>query len=534
MSTASKSPDIAKAVELGWQADDIAAKYARGEAATRPYASIFLDKASIADISSDIHALDIGCGTGSVVAELYGKVPKEKWGKVSVLGGDISESMLKYLKERGEKEGWTGLKVDKVDGANIQLPSSSFTHIFANAIIFFLPLTVLKTCFDLLQPDGFIGMTTWAALPWYGMVEKAVSNLPNPPTLPPLSELRDRLQQNRPWHEASYVRSQLVEAGFKNVEVIQESKKVASGWWDESEREKLLKGALEELHKEATKEAATNPSPKGLDSSSKPPPIRPVVARMYDWYLGGTHNYEIDRQAGADIVKVFPPIKATAIENRIFLRRAVRWLAKNGLTQFIDMGSGLPTAGSTHETILKVDPNARILYVDIEESAVEEGNAYIRETGCENQVGMIRASALEPEAVSAHPETQRLIDFSKPVAIMMFALIHFWTPAQYTPVLDYWKTKVVKGSAFVMTHCTEEGRNAEELEELRRLQEVYARTPTPIMFRTKEELATVMEGWDLVEPGIVRPHLWKEGEGQEEEQESPLTRVWWVGVGFMR
>lgn len=276
---------------------------------------------------------------------------------------------------------------------------------------------------------------------------------------------------------------------------------------------------------------AAKRSTSGLDDPSKEAPTQPVVARMYDWYLGGTHSYEVDRLAATEVAQRFPGIIPTAVENRMFLRKAVGWLAQHGVTQFVDLGSALPTVGSTHETVLKVAPDARILYVDMEESAVAEGQKYIREMGCEEQVGMIRANALQPHDIVKNPEAQRIIEFTKPVAVMMVALIHFWTPAQYTPVLEFWKKTAVKGSAFVMTHGTDDERNEEERKELDGLVDVYKRTPTPVIWRTKEDVAPIMQGWSLVEPGLVRPHLWKVHE-IETEQQWPLTKMWWVAVGF--
>lgn len=255
---------------------------------------------------------------------------------------------------------------------------------------------------------------------------------------------------------------------------------------------------------------------------------------MWDYYYGGTHNYEIDRKAAEDASRRFPALPNVAIENRKFLHKSVRWLVRQGITQFIDIGCGLPTEGSTHETILELEPNAKILYIDIEESAVEDGNVYIRETGWEKQVTMIQASGLEPEAICAHPETRRIIDFEKPVAVMMFALIHFFSDSQYKTVLDFWRNKVAKGSAFVMTHVTEDDRNEVELKEVQGLKDVYDQTPTPLIFRSQKELEPVMDGWDIVKPGIVRPHLWKNEEGLDDGGEWPLTRAWWVGVGFKR
>ncbi|KAF2247656.1 DUF574-domain-containing protein [Trematosphaeria pertusa] len=277
--------------------------------------------------------------------------------------------------------------------------------------------------------------------------------------------------------------------------------------------------------------SAVKVHPNGLDEyhdRSKAAPARPVVARMYDWYLNGTHSYAVDRQAGEEVERAIPDIKPLVQENRAFLRRAVRWLAKNGVTQFIDVGSGLPTAGNTHETVLKVSPKAMILYVDIEETVVEEGNEFIEKTGWSEQVGMIQGNALDPTSIVNHPETKRIIDFSKPVALMHVALIHFFHEPQYVPVLDFWKKKLVKESAFVMTHCTSDDRDREAH---KKVEDVYNRTPTPVLFRPRKEIVLIMDGWEVVEPGVVRPKDWKMEEMEEGEQDPPVTAMWWVAVG---
>lgn len=277
MSTTQKSEDVYKKAVTAWQDPTIAARYARAEAATIPYASIILDKASIVSNikqhNSTVNALDFGCGTGAVTAVLYDTIPKENWGKVKVLGGDISQPMLTYLEERGEKNGWTGLSTQIVDGANIQLEDNQFTHIFANAIIFFLPLGTLSKLFNLLQPGGFVGLTTWATLSWYSHLERAVKNMANPPPLPPFAELRDSLQKNNAWHEPSFVKQQLEEAGFQDVDIVVEKKNVPcgtpqefcesmrvpltmlTGQWSENERQEILKDVLAELKKVMLEEA---------------------------------------------------------------------------------------------------------------------------------------------------------------------------------------------------------------------------------------------------------------------------------------
>lgn len=244
--------------------------------------------------------------------------------------------------------------------------------------------------------------------------------------------------------------------------------------------------------------------------------------------LGGTHSYDIDRRAGLEVQKALPDIKPLVVENRSFLRRAVRWLTKSGVTQFIDIGSGLPTAGSTHETALKVNLNVTVLYVDIEETVVREGIEIIKQTGLSDRVGLIKANALEPKSVFEHLETQRLVDFKKPVAIMMLALTHFWTPQEYQSVLGFWKKELVLGSAFVMTHSTTDDRDSESLKQT---QKVYAQAKLPLIFRPRAEILPVMDGWQLVSPGLVRPHQWKMEELEAEEEEPPTTKMWWVAVG---
>lgn len=253
-------------VKAGWKAEGIAAKYARAETATRPYAEIFLSKANLTDPNREINAFDMGCGTGAVIAALYDTVPKEQWPNVKVLAGDVSEDMLSFVRNRGTENGWPGLTTQIVNGAD-GLEPNQFTHVFANAIVFFLPTTTLKKTYDLLKPGGFIGMTTWAALPWFAWVQKAVSRLPNPPSLISYEQIQSAFQQGNAWHEEAFVKKQLEEAGFKDVEVVYEKvrarggtldefmemmtmpMKVVSSFWEEGEREEILGRVMGELRK---------------------------------------------------------------------------------------------------------------------------------------------------------------------------------------------------------------------------------------------------------------------------------------------
>jgi ubiquinone/menaquinone biosynthesis C-methylase UbiE len=266
MSTTQQSMDAA------WQDPALAEKYALAEVATRPYAETILDKSSVVSNinqhNAAVNAFDIGCGTGAVIAALYDQVTKENWDNVKVLGGDISQAMLTYLDKRGEKNGWTGLSTKIVDGADIQLENNQFTHVFANLIIFFLPLGTMQKLFDLLQPGGFLGLTNWATLGWYPLLERAITNMADPPPCPTLSSIHDLFQRGNDWHEPSFVKQQLEDAGFQDVEVVTEKKKniqfgtpkqfcdnmmmpmkMIAMQWEESKREDIVKRVMEEFRK---------------------------------------------------------------------------------------------------------------------------------------------------------------------------------------------------------------------------------------------------------------------------------------------
>ncbi|KAF2440085.1 S-adenosyl-L-methionine-dependent methyltransferase [Karstenula rhodostoma CBS 690.94] len=278
MSTTQKTEDKSKeSLSTAWQDPAIAERYARNEAATRPYADILLDKASVVTSikqhNTTINALDFGCGTGAVTAALYSKVPRSHWPNVQVLGGDISQPMLTYLQNRGEQNGWPGLTTQLLDGTNLHLAPNQFTHVFANAIIFFLPLGALAKLFHSLQPRGYIGITTWAAINWYPLVERAINSLPNPPPLLPLSAVRGMMQQNNAWHEPGFVRQQLEEAGFADVDVVVEKRIVELGTpeqfceslrlplmmfeslWEEGRKEVILEEVMRALRRVMGEEA---------------------------------------------------------------------------------------------------------------------------------------------------------------------------------------------------------------------------------------------------------------------------------------
>ncbi|MEU4346997.1 SAM-dependent methyltransferase [Streptomyces sp. NPDC023838] len=157
-------------------------------------------------------------------------------------------------------------------------------------------------------------------------------------------------------------------------------------------------------------------SPPAID------PTVPSVARMYDYYLGGTNNYQADRDACAALLEQVPSTKELALNNRQFLRRVVRYLAEQqGITQFIDHGSGLPTRDNVHQVAQRVHDEARIVYVDNDPIVLAHGRALLDEN---SYTTVIQADMRDTARIFDHPDTRRIIDFSKPVAALFVSVLH--------------------------------------------------------------------------------------------------------------
>lgn len=189
---------------------------------------------------------------------------------------------------------------------------------------------------------------------------------------------------------------------------------------------------------------------------------KPSSARMYDYYLGGTHNFEVDREAAERAIAVMPFTIHGARGNRDFLRRAVRHLVESGVTQLLDLGSGIPTVGNVHEVAQRVNPLTRTVYVDIDPVAVAHSTAILRSNPLAT---VIHADMRDTEAVLAHPDVRRLIDFSEPVGVIMAAVLHF-VPESSDPdsIIARYREAVPDGSQLVLSHMSLTGQPAEMLE----------------------------------------------------------------------
>jgi SAM-dependent methyltransferase len=240
--------------------------------------------------------------------------------------------------------------------------------------------------------------------------------------------------------------------------------------------------------------------PEGLDVNV------PNAARMYDYALGGYHNFAVDREFVERAEAALPGAKLVGHANRAFLRRAVRWLTDAGIRQFLDIGSGIPTLGNVHEVAQRVAPESRVVYVDIDPVAVEHGRAILAEhPGATAVEGDLR----RPGEILSDPEVTRLLDFSQPVAVLMIAVLHFVSDADDpAAIIARTRRAMVPGSYLALSH----GAPADQ--ELRTIRRLYQQTPTPLHLRTAEQVAALMGGLEMVEPGVVPVAQWHPDDDQ--------------------
>jgi len=230
---------------------------------------------------------------------------------------------------------------------------------------------------------------------------------------------------------------------------------------------------------------------------------KPSVARMYDYYLGGKDNYLVDREAVERVAAAVPEIREVALENRAFLRRAVRYMARQGIRQFIDIGSGLPTAGNTHEVAQQIAPDARVVYVDNDAVVLVHGRALL---AADENTTVVTADMRHPGEVLDHPDTRKLIDFAEPVGVLLIAMGHFLTLDERDSVMAELRGALPPGSYLAATHVSVQGLSAHAVEQV---EDVYAGTPMPIYFRPVAEIGRFFDGFELVEPGLVAIDRWR-------------------------
>ncbi|MEJ3745266.1 SAM-dependent methyltransferase [Actinomycetes bacterium KLBMP 9797] len=251
---------------------------------------------------------------------------------------------------------------------------------------------------------------------------------------------------------------------------------------------------------------------------------RPSGARMYDYYLGGSHNFAVDRAAAQAMIAALPEIPLMAQANRAFLRRAVRYLVDAGIRQFLDLGSGIPTVGNVHEIAQGMAPDARVVYVDIDPVAVAHSRHLL---GRNDRAVAIQEDIRHPERILDYPDVRKLIDFDEPVAVLVVSVLHYIAEGDRpADILAALRRHLVPGSYLVLSHACVEGGTAEELAEVTA---IYDRTDSPLKYRPRSEVAGYFAGYELVPPGLVWVPTWRPDESGGAERVERTVHFGGVG-----
>jgi hypothetical protein len=259
----------------------------------------------------------------------------------------------------------------------------------------------------------------------------------------------------------------------------------------------------------------------------------PNPARIYDYFLGGKDNYPADREVADQIAAIAPVARDIVRDNRAFLGRAVRFLAgQAGIRQFIDLGSGLPTKGNVHEIAQAIAPEARVVYVDNDAMVVTHSRALL----ASDATLAIQADLREPEAILGHPQVRELIDFERPIALLLVAILHF-IPDDEDPfgIVARYRDGLPAGSYLAISHGTRDipsrpDMSAEEMTEMgAKVERLYQQTTTAMVTRTGAQVERFFDGFDLVEPGLVEIQRWR-----PDGRASALPGGFYGGVGRKR
>ena len=251
------------------------------------------------------------------------------------------------------------------------------------------------------------------------------------------------------------------------------------------------------------------------------PPLRingPHAARMYDYYLGGKDNFPADRAAAARVVDLLPSAPTGSRANRRFLGRAVRFAADLGIRQFLDIGTGLPSRDNTHEVAQAAAPDARVVYVDNDPIVLSHARAKLRSTA-EGRIAYVDGDFRDPASILDAPETKALLDLTRPVALLVVALLHFIPDAEDPAgLLVRYRDALPPGSVLVLTHGTGELMPPEVAAAVTL---AYSRAGLDIVSRTRAEVLEYFGDLELVEPGVVPVHEWR----PDSDEDRALTRL---------
>jgi SAM-dependent methyltransferase len=259
-------------------------------------------------------------------------------------------------------------------------------------------------------------------------------------------------------------------------------------------------------------------APEGIDIAT------PSIARSYDYLLSGSHNFAVDREYTRKIMAVLPDARLVARANRAFMHRAVRFMLAAGIRQFLDIGSGIPTVGNTHEIAQQVAPDTHVVYVDIDPVAVAHSRQILAGN---DRATIIHEDLRRPEEIINHPDAIRLLDFGQPIGLLLVAILHA-IPDENRPadLVASLRETLRPGSYVAIAHASDDSQ-PDEVGEVARLTK---QTTTPVTMRSRPQIEGFFAGFDLVEPGVVWAPLWRP-ESPDEVDDQPERSSNFVGVG---
>jgi uncharacterized protein YbjQ (UPF0145 family) len=243
--------------------------------------------------------------------------------------------------------------------------------------------------------------------------------------------------------------------------------------------------------------------PGEVEPMGEPDTDRPDAYRIYDYLLGGSFNFAADRAFARDLLDTLPWAREVARHNRAFLSRAVRFAAGSGVRQFLDLGSGIPTASRTDEIARAVDASCRTAYVDDNPIAVAHAEVLL---DGDDHAQAVRADLRDPAGVLDLPAVTDLLDLSRPVALVVGAVLHFVPDAdEPARILAYYRERLVPGSLLVLSHLTHE----RVPDEVAKAVLQYRQGTSPVFDRARAEITALFDGWELLDPGVVFTVQWR-------------------------
>ncbi|MEU7904313.1 SAM-dependent methyltransferase [Actinoplanes sp. NPDC049118] len=258
-----------------------------------------------------------------------------------------------------------------------------------------------------------------------------------------------------------------------------------------------------------------------IDSSTAQP------ARRYNYWLGGKDNFAVDRASGDEILKTFPTARIAALENRRFLRRATRYLvAEAGVRQFLDIGTGLPTADNTHEVAQRIAPDSRVVYVDNDPMVMVHARALLTSTP-QGRTTYLEADLRSPEEIVADPALRETLDLGEPVALMLVAVLHFIEGyGAGAPLVRTLMDALPSGSFLVVTNATKDPLAPKMAAAY---DDALAAGITNIWPRDRAEFTALFDGFELIEPGVSPVSEWR-AEDETEPRPDPAHIAMYAGV----